>query len=69
MYHILHTNFPVKELRAMPTSLAFHQYHSLRQVMDAAPGRADAILLDVTYVITNYGWGITMYPNVSHRIG
>jgi hypothetical protein len=39
--HLTHTQFQARELRAMATSLAFHQHHSLRQVMDAASWRAD----------------------------
>ena len=31
-----------RELRAMATSLAFHQHHSLKQVMEAASWRVDS---------------------------
>ncbi len=39
--HLTHTNFQARELRAMATSLAFHQHHSLRQIMQAASWRSD----------------------------
>ena len=39
--HLTHTNFQARELRAMATSLAFHQHLSLKQVMEAASWRAD----------------------------
>ena len=39
--HLTHRNFQARELRAMATSLAFHQHHSLRQIMEAASWRAD----------------------------
>ncbi len=39
--HLTHTEFQARELRAMATSLAFHQHNSLRQVMEAASWRAE----------------------------
>jgi hypothetical protein len=39
--HLTHTNFQARELRAMATSLAFHQHHSLKQIMEAASWRSD----------------------------
>jgi hypothetical protein len=39
--HLTHKNFQARELRAMATSLAFHQHHSLKQIMEAASWRAD----------------------------
>ena len=39
--HLTHRNFQARELRAMATSLAFHQHHSLRQIMQAAAWRSD----------------------------
>jgi hypothetical protein len=41
MPHLTHKYFQARELRAMATSLAFHQHHSLRQIMEAASWRAD----------------------------
>ena len=35
-------NCQARELRAMATSLAFHQHHSVKQVMDAASWRVDS---------------------------
>ena len=40
--HLTHTHFQARELRALATSLAFHQHHSLRQIMEAAAWRSDA---------------------------
>jgi len=40
--HLTHTKFQARELRAMATSLAFHQHHSLKQIMNAASWRSDA---------------------------
>jgi hypothetical protein len=36
MPHLTHKHVQARELRAMATSLAFHQRHSLRQAMEAA---------------------------------
>ncbi len=33
--HLTRTNFQARELRAIATSLAVHQHHSLRQIMEA----------------------------------
>ena len=41
--HLTHRNFQARELRAMATSLAFHQYHSLKQIMEAASWRSDGM--------------------------
>jgi len=40
--HLTHINCQARELRAMATSLAFHQHHSVKQVMDAASWRVDS---------------------------
>lgn len=39
--HLTHQNFQARELRALATSLAFHQHHSLKQIMEAASWRAN----------------------------
>ncbi len=39
--HLTHKNVQARELRAMVTSLVFHQQHSLRQITEAASLRAD----------------------------
>ena len=40
--HLTSQNVQARELRAMATSLAFHQHHSLKQVMEAACWRVDS---------------------------
>ena len=40
--HLTSQNVQARELRAMATSLAFHQHHSLKQVMEAASWRVDS---------------------------
>ena len=40
--HLTSQNVPTRELRAMVTSLAFHQHHSLKQVMEAASWQVDS---------------------------
>ena len=40
--HLTSQNVQARELRAMATSLAFHQHHSPKQVMEAASWRVDS---------------------------
>ena len=40
--HLTSQNVQARELRAMATSLTFHQHHSLKQVMEAACWRVDS---------------------------
>ena len=39
---LTHSNFQARELRAHATSLAFHQHHSLSQIMGAAQWRSQS---------------------------
>ena len=58
--HLTAPNCQARELRAMATSLAFHQHHSVRQVMEAASWRVDSTfasfyLRDLTPAQLNLG--------------